>query len=305
MPRVNTKFKQRQHLKNACNQRQFSKKQNKNVASISDNNNGTTIPASLLSNIEVDNDMIMLSRSLSNMEVDDIASSQLSNVEQFYQPQYLKTWETLLNILINTDNKEFSLGVSLLKLMRYNKGPNTGKIFSKYLQQKAYNFIENSLYRPSNSRITCRKPSTRKIKKKEISLYIIELETRSAACKTPTVTNKQLKLAIRDRLMKNKNQYSSKAVLIATQICEIGEMSYRSAETCTKKIVEWLIGEEPDKWFSASTLVGWHKDVSNIHIIQQSKLRLSGVKQISLSDEDLAVQRRNKRKFDEQDNEKQ
>ncbi|CAG8739217.1 7231_t:CDS:2, partial [Gigaspora margarita] len=185
----------------------------------------------------------MSARSLSNMDVDDIASSQLSNIEvdikqqkidkllenaidlpdsilttfiniikkiaqeQFRQPQYLKTWVTLLNILINTDNKEFSLGVSLLKLMRYNKGPNTGKIFSKYLQQKAYNFIENLLYRPNNSHIT----------------------SRSAARKTPTVTNKQLKLAIRDRLIKNKKQYRSKAVLMATQICEIGEMSYRSA----------------------------------------------------------------------------
>ncbi|CAG8721250.1 7170_t:CDS:1, partial [Racocetra persica] len=48
-------------------------------------------------------------------------------------------------------NEEFSLDVSLLKLMRYSKEPNTSKIFSKYLQQKAYDFIENSLHHPSKS----------------------------------------------------------------------------------------------------------------------------------------------------------
>ncbi|CAG8543526.1 7133_t:CDS:2 [Ambispora leptoticha] len=73
------------------------------------------------------------------------------------------------------------------------------------------------------------------------------LKIRSAARKIPTITNKQLKLAIQDRLMTNKKQYNSKTVLMATQICEIGQMSYRSAVTCTKKVIEWLIDEEPDK----------------------------------------------------------
>ncbi|CAG8847139.1 13825_t:CDS:1, partial [Racocetra persica] len=95
---------------------------------------------------------------------------------------------------------------------------------------------------------------------------------RSAARKTHKLTNKQLKLAIQSRLMENKKQYSAKAVSMATQICGIGEMSYRSAIACTKKVIEWLIDEEPDKWFSVSTLVGWHQDISDIHLIQQCSI---------------------------------
>ncbi|CAG8540799.1 11687_t:CDS:2 [Ambispora leptoticha] len=45
-------------------------------------------------------------------------------------------------------------------------------------------------------------------------------------------------------------------------------MSYRSVAECSKKVIDWLIGEEPDKWFSTSTLVEWHKDVAAIHINQ-------------------------------------
>ncbi|CAG8708664.1 32226_t:CDS:2, partial [Racocetra persica] len=196
--------------------------------------------------------------------------------EQFRQQQYLKTWDLLLNMAINMDDNELSLGVSLINLMRYSKGPKTGKVFSKYLQQKAYDFIEESLYRPKICLTKSRKPSNRKVNrltkknkslqnrirkykqmhKKKISL------ARSAARKKPTITNKQLKLAIQDRLMINKKQYSAGTVSMATQVCEIGEMSYRSAITCTKKVIEWLINEEPDKWFSVSTLVGWHKDTT-------------------------------------------
>ncbi|CAG8812751.1 25003_t:CDS:2, partial [Gigaspora margarita] len=64
---------------------------------------------------------------------------------------------------------------------------------------------------------------------------------RSAVYKIPMITNKQLKLAIQDRLMTNKKQYSSKIGLIAIQICK----------------------------FSVSTLVEWYQNGLNVHIIQQ------------------------------------
>lgn len=259
-----------------------------------------------LSNLEINNtSAISVSSQQSDIEIDlkqqkidqlleyavDLPDSVLTKFisiikklaqNQFHQSQYLKIWDVLLNIIMIVDNDELSLGVSLLKLMRYNKGPKSGKIFSKHLQQKAYDFIERSLYRPKNS-IKYRKPSSRTInrlkknnkslnnrirKYKRINKKNISL-ARSTARKKPTITNKQLKLAIQDRLMTNKKQYNAKTVSMATQICEIGEMSYRSAVTCTKKVIEWLIDEEPNKWFSVSTLVGWHKDVSNIYITQQ------------------------------------
>ena len=40
-------------------------------------------------------------------------------------------------------------------------------------------------------------------------------QIRSAARKTPIITNKQLKLAIERRLMANKKQYSTETVLMA------------------------------------------------------------------------------------------
>ena len=64
---------------------------------------------------------------------------------QFYHPQYLKMWNELLNIVINMDSNDLDLGISLLNLMRYKKGPKVGKIFSKHLQIKAYNFIETTI----------------------------------------------------------------------------------------------------------------------------------------------------------------
>ncbi len=45
-------------------------------------------------------------------------------------------------------------------------------------------------------------------------------------------------------------------------------MSYQSAVKCTKSVIEWLIDEESDKWFSVNILIGWHKDISAIHLKQ-------------------------------------
>ncbi|CAG8818940.1 902_t:CDS:1, partial [Racocetra persica] len=61
--------------------------------------------------------------------------------EQYTQLQYLEMWSNLLNIVKNMDNSELNLVVLLINLMKHKNSPKAGKIFSKYLQQKAYNFI--------------------------------------------------------------------------------------------------------------------------------------------------------------------
>ncbi|CAG8836569.1 1719_t:CDS:1, partial [Racocetra persica] len=171
---------------------------------------------------------------------------------QFHQPEYLKMWITLLDATTQINNNKLSLGVSLLNHIRYSKGSKTSQIFSKYIQQKAYNFIKWSLYCSNNGQIKYRKLSTRKVNRlqkinislhnkvkkfKQICKKKISL-AQFAACKIPTIINKQLKLAIQDRLIINKKQYCSITVLIATQICEIGQMSYQSAVTCMKKVIK-------------------------------------------------------------------
>ena len=69
-----------------------------------------------------------------------------------------------------------------------------------------------------------------------------------------------------------KNEYSAKTVLMAAQICEIGQISYRSAVKYTKSVIEWLINKKLDKQFSANILIGWHKEVSAIHLKQQCEI---------------------------------
>ncbi|CAG8769586.1 7425_t:CDS:2, partial [Racocetra persica] len=180
--------------------------------------------------------------------------------EQYTQLQYLKTWSNLLNIVKNIDDSELNLVVSLINLMKHRNGPKASKIFSKYLQQKAYNFVcrlnrSHIKYKKKNIQKINRLQKTKKIlhgkigKSKQIRKQHIS-KVRSIARKAPNITDKKLKLAIQDRLMLNKKQFSAKTVSMATQICEIREMSYRSAVTCMKK----------------------HQDVSNIHIIQQCNI---------------------------------
>src|SRR5687768_9903074 len=121
------------------------------------------------------------------------------------------------------NSNDLNLGISLLKLMRYKKGPKNGKIFSKHLQKKACDFIEKTMYHSNKSSIICKKSFRRKnqiLQKANRSLhgkigkykqmYKRKIsQIRSVAHKKPIITNKQLKLAIESRLMANKKQYST------------------------------------------------------------------------------------------------
>ena len=53
----------------------------------------------------------------------------------------------LLQRILKITNRELESALSLLVNMRYTKGPYTGEILSKYLQKKALNYIETTIYK--------------------------------------------------------------------------------------------------------------------------------------------------------------
>ncbi|CAG8608034.1 1283_t:CDS:2, partial [Racocetra fulgida] len=72
--------------------------------------------------------------------------TQILTYNQKYNSKLLEIQQTFLNYIIQTDYNELLLAFSLIQTMRYKKDQNIGKIFSKYLQQKAVDYIENSFY---------------------------------------------------------------------------------------------------------------------------------------------------------------
>ncbi|CAG8469683.1 18078_t:CDS:2 [Racocetra persica] len=114
-------------------------------------------------------------------------------------------WIILLDATTQIDNNELSLGVSLLNRMRYSKEPKTGQIFLKKPSTRKVNRLQKI-----NISLHNKVKKFKQIRKKKILL------ARFVAHKIPTIIDKQLKLAIQDRLIINKKQYSSKTVLMTT-----------------------------------------------------------------------------------------
>jgi hypothetical protein len=177
--------------------------------------------------------------------------------------------------------------------MRYPKGPNKGKIYSPYLQNKAYESITQTLYKhqptfkslqESNSKLkTDLKKLNRKNKaliKKTQSLgaqnkhlhdqkskHISEIRSlvRSSHQTNDVEFQKQIKSIFKD----NKRNYTSNTIWLATSISQVGQMSLHSTVECMKLIYEFLIGEPPQNQLSISTLRTWHQDVSKLHVNAQ------------------------------------
>ena len=145
----------------------------------------------------------------------------------------------LLQRILKITNRELESALSLLVNMRYTKGPYTGEILSKYLQKKALNYIETTIYKtPTDQKNTQKINQSQQkhilfLKKKIKSLhgkvgkyYQLHKQIKLKARNPSKATKSQLKAAIHDLLLENKNEYSAKTVLMATQICQIGQMSY-------------------------------------------------------------------------------
>ncbi|CAG8752320.1 2802_t:CDS:1, partial [Cetraspora pellucida] len=181
------------------------------------------------------------------------------------QQNYVKN--KLLTMVLDLDEKDLEPALALLGLMRYTKGKQIGHIYSTYLQKKGKDFIEKNLYHPeidSNSIKKSMQSLTRQVevlKNKNRSLYgkisktkQIQKQYKSKAYRIPAISDKQFKIEVKKRILATKSTYNIRTIQMATQLCQIGRISYKSATECSKKVIEWLIGEEPNKWFSANTL---------------------------------------------------
>ncbi|CAG8740089.1 7492_t:CDS:2, partial [Racocetra persica] len=59
-------------------------------------------------------------------------------------------------------------------------------------------------------------------------------QTNKQILKIKNYTKEELKTAIKQQLIENKYQYTTKTIQIVTKVCQIGKMSYRSAVEYTK-----------------------------------------------------------------------
>ncbi|CAB4440961.1 unnamed protein product [Rhizophagus irregularis] len=57
----------------------------------------------------------------------------------------------LIPMIQELPEKDISPARNLISIMRYPKGPNKGKIFSPYLQQKVYSYLFQSFYKHHSS----------------------------------------------------------------------------------------------------------------------------------------------------------
>ncbi|RIB30907.1 hypothetical protein C2G38_2151499 [Gigaspora rosea] len=92
------------------------------------------------------------------------------------------------------------------------------------------------------------------------------------------MTDNAFKNKIRSLFKINKRKYSSNTIWLASSISQVGSICMKSTIECTKIIYEFLIGEPPQNWISASTLRTWHHDISNFCITTQ----ISQIKQASV-----------------------
>ncbi|CAG8537981.1 7397_t:CDS:2 [Gigaspora rosea] len=134
---------------------------------------------------------------------------------------------SFFDTIIQMDYNELLLASSLMETMRYKKGPNEGKLLSKYLQHKAINFIENSFCQASHNIEECiaaTKEYNKTIESLKYKLSIIKAENkslhgrigkflqirkqhisyiRSNARKSPTINKKELKSSKKKHGQKN------------------------------------------------------------------------------------------------------
>ncbi|CAG8683152.1 15460_t:CDS:1, partial [Racocetra persica] len=162
------------------------------------------------------------------------------------QQNYVKN--KLLTMVLDLDEKDLEPALALLGSMRYTKGKQIGHIYSTYLQKKGKDFIEKNLYHPeidSNLIKRSMQSLTRQVevlKNKNRSLYgkiskakQIQKQYKSKAYRIPVISDKQFKIEVKKRILKTKSTYNIRTIQMATQLCQIDRMSYKSVTECSKK----------------------------------------------------------------------
>ncbi|CAG8841654.1 7562_t:CDS:1, partial [Racocetra persica] len=67
-------------------------------------------------------------------------------------------------------------------------------------------------------------------------------------------------------IMKNKRQYATRFINLATQVSQINQMSFRSTIQVTHSFLDFLIGEDSSLSISAQSVIRWNKEISEIHV---------------------------------------
>ncbi|CAJ0871357.1 4407_t:CDS:2 [Entrophospora sp. SA101] len=151
--------------------------------------------------------------------------------------------------------------------MRYDKGNHCGEIYSSYIQKKAKEFVNNSIYKQASSissiqeKISGMETKIYKMeKKKEItdlqlrSLKMKEVKAKEAKknnisrlCssiqKAKNITPNQLQNLIKRMIKENKKQYTP----------ELYSLQPKSG---------------PDRWLSTGTISHWNKEVATLCLCQ-------------------------------------
>jgi hypothetical protein len=169
-------------------------------------------------------------------------------------------------------------------------------IMEKYIhlifKKKQRNFINGGIYKQSSSissiqkRVSGMETKMHKMeKKKEItdlqlrSLKMKEVKAkeakknnisrlRSSIQKAKNITPNQLQNVIKKMIKENKKQYTPEFVQLATKISNTGSISISSTVECTRAIIHFLTGVEPDHWLSTGTISCWNKEVATLCLRQ-------------------------------------
>ncbi|CAG8682925.1 3645_t:CDS:2, partial [Gigaspora rosea] len=169
--------------------------------------------------------------------------------------------QKLIDFVKKLPDNHLKSAINLFDTMRYTKGQNKGNLLSPFLQNKALNFINSSLYK--NHKVKQLIGSLSQHKRKQCQ-HISRV--RAAACKPLIVNSQSLKVSIQSILMKNKHQYSTYFVNLATQISQVNQISFRSTAQVARSILGFLTGESFPLSISKDSIIRWNKEISEIHI---------------------------------------
>jgi hypothetical protein len=200
--------------------------------------------------------------------------------------------QKLMKIIKELPDSQLKPAANLLNIMQYSKGPNKGNLLSPFLQNKALNFINNSFYKAGqdlDSLIQNNKALQKQViqlehsnvkknhKVKQLIGTLSQYKRKQhqhiskvrAAARKPLLANSQsLKESIKAIIMKNKHHYTTNFINMATQVSQIGQMSFHDTAQTIQLILGFLTGESTPLPISSQSIIRWNKEISEIHVNQ-------------------------------------
>jgi hypothetical protein len=198
----------------------------------------------------------------------------------------------LIEHVKNLPENQIINAYTLFSTMKYDKGNHCGEIYSPYIQKKAKEFVNNGIYKQyssiSSMQETISKMETKihnmekqkditdlqlrsfrmkEVKAKEVKKNHIS-KLRSSIQKAKKITPNQLQNGIKNMIKENMKQYTPEFVQLVTTISNTGSISISSTVECTRAIIEFLTGKEPDHWISTGTISRWNKEVATLCLRQ-------------------------------------